>query len=423
MRAFFIMNFSQAFSVTQLWMLSLALLLLSACAPSPSTVEETPLAENSIKIQSGLVTDVLAFDGQSPITLINDAGFQIGADDQVWIDDTFVPEIALDQPLADNPTLIEIRRARAITVNYGATELNVMTAAQTVGDVIAMSGLAISDKDRVSPARETLVTPGLHINVQPANRVTVLVDGVEYPISTSQGRVGAILAEANIHLTAMDYAIPHVTELAGDTIQIVRVNETVVTESDPISFETLSQPDPEAPLDTTTVSQAGQLGWRTRQIKVRTENDVEVARELTGEWVTQQPVDRIIGYGTNVVVQTESTPDGPIEYWRKINMYATSYSPSRAGTPVDAPWYGLTRSGEVLVKGLVAVDPSVIPLGTQLYIEGYGFAKASDTGGGIKGKWVDLGYEDHDWVSWRAYVDVYILTPVPPADQIIWVIR
>ncbi len=398
------------------------LVMLVAC--SSDVTDQAVSVEDGIAVVSGQITEVVVPDDYETVSaIINAAAFQVGADDLVLVDDVPIAATALQAPLSALPERIEIRRARTINVAYGADTLTLVTAADTVADVIAQSGIAISDQDKVFPDRDVALQPGMTIVVQPADRVTVLVDGEELSLATSQTRVGAILAEANVHLTAMDYAIPHVTELAGDVIEIVRVNEEVVTESDPISFETLSQPDPELPLDSTSVTQPGQLGWRTRQIKVRTENGVEVARELTGEWITQQPTPRIIGYGTNIVVQSEVTPDGPIEYWRKINMYATSYSPSRAGTPVDAPWFGLTRSGEKLVKGLVAVDPSVIPLGTLLYIEGYGFAKASDTGGGIKGKWVDLGYEDHDWVSWRAYVDVYILTPVPPADQIVWVIR
>ncbi len=427
MRAFFIMR-PRLTSPNVFFKLSKLLLIVSlpvwlvACSATDTTV--TTMTEDGVQIRSGLVTEVVPIETAETVAdFITAVDFQVGADDLVFVDGVQLAAVALDTPLAETPAVIEIKRAKTITVAYGADVLTLSTAAETVADVIAQSGIAISDQDTIFPDRAVQLAPGMKIEVQPADRVTVFVDGEELSVSTSQTRVGAILAEANIHLTAMDYAIPHVTELAGDTIEIVRVTESVVTESDPISFETLSQPDPELALDTTNITQAGQLGWRTRQIKVRTENGAEVARELTGEWITQQPIPQIIGYGTNVVVQTEVTPDGPIEYWRKINMYATSYSPSRAGTPVDAPWYGITRSGEKLVKGLVAVDPSVIPLGTLLYIEGYGFAKASDTGGGIKGKWVDLGYEDHDWVSWRAYVDVYILTPVPPADQIVWIIR
>ena len=48
-----------------------------------------------------------------------------------------------------------------------------------------------------------------------------------------------------------------------------------------------------------------------------------------------------------------------------------------------------------------------------MYVPGYGFAEAADTGSGVKGRWIDLGYEDDNWVTWSGNVTVYFLTPVP----------
>jgi hypothetical protein len=70
----------------------------------------------------------------------------------------------------------------------------------------------------------------------------------------------------------------------------------------------------------------------------------------------------------------------------------------------------------------VATDPEVIPLRTWLYVPGYGKSIAADTGGGVKGKFVDLGFSDDDYESWHWWTDVYLLTPVPPADEIRWIL-
>src|SRR5207248_3620591 len=65
---------------------------------------------------------------------------------------------------------------------------------------------------------------------------------------------------------------------------------------------------------------------------------------------------------------------------------------------VDATCYilkGTTASGLPVGPGIVAVDPTVIPLGTRMYIPGYGNGIAADVGGGIKGKTIDLWYSTY----------------------------
>jgi len=56
-----------------------------------------------------------------------------------------------------------------------------------------------------------------------------------------------------------------------------------------------------------------------------------------------------------------------------------------------------------------------------MYVPGYGFAVAADTGGGVKGRWIDLGYDDDNYVGWHQNVTIYFLTPVPPESSIVWV--
>jgi hypothetical protein len=57
-----------------------------------------------------------------------------------------------------------------------------------------------------------------------------------------------------------------------------------------------------------------------------------------------------------------------------------------------------------------------------MYVPGYGLATAGDTGGGVKGKLVDLGFSDDDYESWHWWMDIYLLTPVPPSNQIRYVL-
>jgi len=63
--------------------------------------------------------------------------------------------------------------------------------------------------------------------------------------------------------------------------------------------------------------------------------------------------------------------------------------------------------------GLVAVDPRIVKLGSEVYVSAYGIGLAADTGGAIKGKRIDLGYSDDELQFWYRWVDVYLMTPVP----------
>jgi 3D (Asp-Asp-Asp) domain-containing protein len=90
-----------------------------------------------------------------------------------------------------------------------------------------------------------------------------------------------------------------------------------------------------------------------------------------------------------------------------MEMIATAYTQSVEEGTSD----GITKSGVPVERGIVAVDPRVIPLGTKLYIEGYGDAVALDIGGAIKGNRIDLFMESKkDAFEWgRRKVNVYII--------------
>ena len=162
----------------------------------------------------------------------------------------------------------------------------------------------------------------------------------------------------------------------------------------------------------------GTPGTRRKLTRITVENNVPKEEYLVGEWLLRPPVNESIGYGTNIVVRTMDTPDGPIEYWRVVSMRATAYTAATSGKPASHPAYGITASGVPAGTGVVAIDPAVVPFRSNLYVPGYGVAFAGDTGGAVKGRIIDLGYDEGELISWSGFIDVYFLTPVPPADRI-----
>jgi 3D (Asp-Asp-Asp) domain-containing protein len=211
---------------------------------------------------------------------------------------------------------------------------------------------------------------------------------------------------------ALDQPIP-----PEGLIRVVRVREERLTEQTPVAYETVYQALPEVAIDTVYTVQTGQNGYQRKVTRVRYEDGVEVGRVVEAETLAQAPVPQVIGYGTHITVQTLETPDGPVEYWRAYTMYATSYA-----AKFFKVYSNRTASGMLLTKGVVAIDRSMMPFGTRMYVPGYGFAVAGDTGGGVKGRFIDLGFDDWNYESWHKVVMVYFLTPIPPADQIRWII-
>ncbi|MEA5094206.1 MAG: 3D domain-containing protein [Sedimentibacter saalensis] len=125
-----------------------------------------------------------------------------------------------------------------------------------------------------------------------------------------------------------------------------------------------------------------------------------ISKSLEEEIVYIEPVEEIIEVGTKEYVV--ATSRGGFRFDQELDMVASAYDLSyeSCGKYPDHPEYGITASGTKAQPGTVAVDPSVIPLGTKLYIAStdgspdYGFATALDTGGAINGYRIDLFMEN-----------------------------
>jgi uncharacterized protein YabE (DUF348 family) len=355
-----------------------------------------------------------------PLALLNAIGLNLAPGDEVWADGVRLAEG--DAPRLAAPAEIVLRRAFTVTITDGQASAQIQTAARTVGEALWGAGYRLYREDQTSPALHAPAAPLMSIVIERARPVTLQADGRSLRTRTRRATVGEVLDDLGVALVGEDYALPAPDQPlpADGLLRVVRVRTDVITEQAVIPFETLYQAQPEVEIDNVSTLQAGVNGLKRRRTLIRYEDGVEVGRVAEGETVVQNPVPRLLGYGTNIVVRTLDTPDGPLEYWRSLTMYATSYSPARAGTPPTARWYGITASGKPLTKGLVAVDRRFIPFGTRMYVPGYGFAEAADTGGGVRGRWIDLGYDDANYVSWHQVVTVYFVAPIPPADQIVW---
>jgi 3D (Asp-Asp-Asp) domain-containing protein len=132
-------------------------------------------------------------------------------------------------------------------------------------------------------------------------------------------------------------------------------------------------------------AQEGKDGFVKRTYRV-TYRDGKAVKELIKE-ETSAPKPTLMLMG-----RAGFTPSRGSFMRRKVlKMSATGYDPSPATIGPGAT--GRTRTGRRATYGIVAVDPRVIPLNSLVYVEGYGFAIAADTGGAIKGNKIDLCFD------------------------------
>lgn len=356
-----------------------------------------------------------------PANILGAAGVALFPGDEVWVDGLRIADPGRD--LGHSPARVRLSSGSPITLSQDGTTRTIRSGAATIGQALWEAGIVLRSADRLSPSSETPLVGPIAASLQSSRPVTIEAEGEELAAWVTANTVGHALAEAGLVPVGLDYAVPGLQDPIPEDgrIRLIRVTEQVTVEQRPLPFETTYQPLPDLEIDNQRLIEAGAYGVVANRVRIRLEDGQEVGRTVEGEWLAVEPRPEVVGYGTQIVVRTVSTSDGPLEYWRAVTMYATSYSASRAGTPVESPWYGITASGKPLTKGLVAIDRSLIPFGTRMYVIGYGYAEAADTGGGVHGRWIDLGYDEDNFVNWHQYVTVYFLTPVPSLDSIVWI--
>ena len=147
------------------------------------------------------------------------------------------------------------------------------------------------------------------------------------------------------------------------------------------------------------------VAWVTERVTLW--NDVAVSRQVISRETVRNATPGVVLVGTpKTLAQLRSAlPKQAVA--AAMTMIATAYTADSASAYPS----GYTATGILAREGVVAVDPHVIPLGTRLFVPGYGIAVAADTGGAIVGKRIDLCMDRYgDAVQFgRRTVQVYVL--------------
>lgn len=381
--------------------------------------------------------------GKTSYEILTEAGVTVERYDQVhiadrlWAVDTPLPPVTRTLlPLTysrgyawDNwlrqPMELRLQRAVPIVVKDGGVPFTIRTTAQTVGEMLRQAEITIYLGDAVQPSLGAQVTPGLRVQIQRSKPILVRVDDRLMKTRSRAKTVGDALVEMGVGLSGLDKVTPALDALVKEDLEIAitRVREEIEIVEKIVPFETIFQPDATLAIDSQQEAAPGAEGITRQRYRVRYENGQEISQILEDTWIAQEPAQRVIAYGQAIEPQTFTTPDGQqITYWRKIRMFASSYSAATAGVATEESWYGRTYTGDPMRKGVVAVDPRIIPLRSKVFVPDYGYGDALDVGTAIRSRRIDLGYDNDNLQLWNRWVDVYLLWPPPPAHQITWVI-
>ena len=333
----------------------------------------------------------------------------------------YVSEVDVAPDPLEEPKRTATKRVKVIDDDI---ETFLDTSATTIGLALEEAGLEINYADIVIPPMADRLSDDETIFITRAYLYTINVDNKEIKVLSHYTKTVDVLMEAGVGLIGYDFSIPSLESNLNPEkyVEIIRVSEDILIEEIPISYETVWQGTDSLDIDQKDLLSVGVPGSLQKELIIRSENGKEVSRSQGREWISRIPINELMGFGTRIEVRTMSTEVGTIEYWRVVEMRVTAYTAASAGKPPDHPGYGITASGVPAGTGVVAIDPKVVPFRSDVYVPGYGVAFAGDTGGGVKGRWIDLGYNDGEIVAWRGTVDVYYLTPVPPSDRINYLI-
>lgn len=293
-----------------------------------------------------------------------------------------------------------LQKPVTITVDGKIIQTRVLFAG-TVADVLKKEKVELGPKDKVAPDLNDPVEKDMNVKVTRAFKVKVIADGQKKEIVTTPVPLKEAITIAGFKMGEKDFvkATPSGNKaMPNQTLELIRVNEKEYEEKKdmPCGVDTISDSTMEKGL-TRTVKQ-GKNGQVKNTVRVTYHNGKEARREVVRTETLVHPQNKVVAMGSITQVSRGG---------QRFDIHNTLYMSASAYTHSGFR----TATGKTPAVGMVAVDPSIIPLGSRLYIEGYGYATAADTGGSIRGNKLDLFMESRSQcVNWgRRIVKVYIL--------------
>jgi resuscitation-promoting factor RpfB len=217
-------------------------------------------------------------------------------------------------------------------------------------------------------------------------RVTMCVDGASRVVTgDTEEAIGDLVARCHVRLGPLDRVYPRrwgeVYE--GLEVHVIRVHRDEVVAEETVPYPIQFREDPGLAWKSVRIESPNWSDGRyRRQLRIYYRNDNVEERVVLNEVTLVPCVPKVFVVG----VQGRPAERPPWCDAEQI-MDATGYSSEEPGMGTETS-LGL-RAG----RGIIAVDPTVIPYGTRMWVEGYGWGVAGDCGGAIRGDRIDLCFD------------------------------
>lgn len=311
--------------------------------------------------------------------------------------DNITPSV--NTPIANGLSIVW-EQAKQVTIQVDQEPTVLWTTKDRVGDVLAEAGIQLAEHDEVFPAIQEELDETKQISVKKAFEVTLNDGGEEKTVWSTSTTVADFLNRENIQLNENDRVDGSLEQLVmpASIVKVVRVEKVTDVVEEPTNFAVETRKDSSLLKGREKVVQEGKKGIVSRKFEIVKENGKEVSRTLLEEKTIQKPQKKIVAIGSKVAVASASSnnkgvsvsrsnteaPAGGKEFYVTATAY-TAYCNGCTGKTAT----GINLRANPNLK-VIAVDPKVIPLGSKVWVEGYGYAIAGDTGGAIKGMKIDL---------------------------------
>lgn len=297
-------------------------------------------------------------------------------------------------------TAITMSMRKTLIISIDGKEETVVTYKEYVKDVLQEKGIELNSKDKLQPSLESKVSEKEPIKIKKAVTVNIVAKGVNLELQTAEDNIEDMLETEEVMLKEQGIVfnkdayevLPSIDSKVEDnlSVQLINVEAKDVIEKQVINFDTIVEKNENLDKSVKKVKSEGVDGKKETTYRVVYKDGMESSRQVISTKVVSEPQNKIVIQGAGTIYASRG---GSESGKKQLNFKTTAYT---GGTSTSSG-----RKPVRVVEGIstIAVDPTVIPIGSKVYIDGYGYAVAADTGSGIKGNTIDVYFNSEKEAS------------------------